>query len=367
MADRKSLTAVIPMVLAGTLLSTVFAGCANRALPGTGPSRTAIESESQTAIKVVELTPALAKKVSEGRSSGLGDFVGQKAPTLTIGAGDMVDVSIWEAAPAMLFGVPMDEGGGVAPRATTLPSQMVPADGVITVPFTGRVQAAGRTPHEVENAIQKALARQGNRPQVLVRIGKPAAQDVSVVGEVNASVRMPLTARGERLLDAIAAAGGLKMPAEKATLQLARGGEVHTVPLETVIRDPRQNVVLMPRDVVTAYYQPLGFTALGAVSKAGEVSFEATGLSLAQALGRVGGLQDSRANATGVFLFRSEPDGPVVYRLDAGQPEAFLAMREFQMRDKDILYVANAPLAELKKFMEIVGAFVYPASQVGNY
>jgi polysaccharide export outer membrane protein len=316
-------------------------------------------------INVVELTPALARKISESAPAGFGSFEAQEAPTLTIGAGDQVEISIWEAAPALLFGgAPVQEEAGIAPHRMALPAQMVEADGAITVPFAGRIRAAGRTPSELESEIRKALGAQANRPQVLVRIARPASQDVSVVGEVASSVRMPLTARGERVLDAIAAAGGVKMPVEKATLQLARGGEVRRVGLETVIREPRQNVVLMPGDVVTAYYQPSAFTALGAVSKVGEVPFEATGLSLAQALARVGGLADNRANRTGVFLFRSESGAPVIYRLDLSQPESFLAMRELQMHDKDVLYVANAPLAEIRKFMEIVGTMVYPATQI---
>ena len=150
--------------------------------------------------------------------------------------------------------------------------------------------------------------------------------------------------------------------------------------------DPRQNIILQPGDVVTALYQPLSFTALGATGKNEEIAFEAQGITLAQALARAGGVQDARADASGVFIFRFEepamlaaadnnvpttPDGriPVVYRLDLKDPRSFLVAQGFRMRNKDVVYVANAPAAELQKFLNILTAVVFTGtglSAIGN-
>lgn len=120
---------------------------------------------------------------------------------------------------------------------------------------------------------------------------------------------MPLTPKGERLLDAIALAGGVKQAVNKITLQISRQGLVKTMSLDRVIQDPTQNIRLNPGDVITAFYQPFSFTALGATGKNDEINFEAPGISLTQALGRIGGVQDSRADVKGVFVFRfEEPD-----------------------------------------------------------
>ncbi|MQR27573.1 polysaccharide export protein, partial [Leuconostoc mesenteroides] len=77
------------------------------------------------------------------------------------------------------------------------------------------------------------------------------------------STRMQLTARGERLLDAVDSAGGVRQPVDKITIQVTSGNAAQTLPLQTIIRDPRQNVPLRAGDVVTALFQPLSFTALG--------------------------------------------------------------------------------------------------------
>ncbi|MDR5671452.1 polysaccharide export protein, partial [Burkholderia cenocepacia] len=100
-----------------------------------------------------------------------------------------------------------------------------------------------------------------------------------------------------RVLDALASAGGVRQPVDKITIQITRGDKVASQPLETIIKDPRQNVSLRAGDVVTALYQPFSFTALGATGKNEEVNFEAQGITLAQALARAGGLQDTRSDA----------------------------------------------------------------------
>jgi polysaccharide export outer membrane protein len=94
----------------------------------------------------------------------------------------------------------------------------------------------------------------------------------------------------------------------------------------------------------------------------GEGDFEAQGITLAQALARVGGLQDYRADPKGVFVFRVENGLPTVYQMDLRNPAAFFSAREFPMRTKDVLYIANAPATELQKFLGILGAVVAPAS-----
>lgn len=220
----------------------------------------------------------------------------------------MLEVSIWEAPPATLFGssgVNPRLGSGTS-RVTSFPEQMVTAGGTINVPFAGTVTAAERSPQQIEAEIVKRLAGKANQPQVMVRVTRNATSNVTVVGEVTQSVRMPLTAKGERLLDALASTGGMRQPVGKITIQLSRGGKVESMPLDAIIQDPKQNILLQPGDVLTALFQPNSFTALGASNKNEEINFEAQGITLAQALGRIGGLQDSRADAMGVFVFRFE-------------------------------------------------------------
>lgn len=371
---------------------SVLAGCSTVSawLPAAGPSTEDVGKVAQTSpslgIQVVDVTDEVARRVlaSQRRSLFSEAFATSSGPAYSVGKGDMVEVSIWEAPPASLFGAALldPRNGASTSRVTALPEQMVNSDGVINVPFVGSVAADGRTPQAIEADIVQRLKGKANQPQVLVRVLRNVSSNVTVVGEVAASTRMPITAKGERLLDALAAAGGVRQPVGKMTVQITRGNQVQALPLDTIIQDPRQNISLHAGDVVTALHQPLSFMVLGATGKNEELNFEAQGITLSQALARAGGLQDQRADVRGVFIFRFEdpaalgqnpggattPEGrvPVVYKVDLRDPATFFVAQGFPMRHRDVMYVSNAPAAELQKFLNIVSSVVVPAVTLRN-
>lgn len=366
----------------------LLSGCTTF-LPTIGPSRRQIERSSTppnaAAIQVIDIDDKVTRQLLSLRelrlfSQTLGN---ERVVSRRIGAGDVIEVSIWEAAPATLFGATSAVGTSLitTSHATTLPEQPVDDDGFITVPFAGRVMAAGKTIQEVQQEIISGLRGKANQPEVLVRLTRNLSSNATVVGEVNVSTRVPLVPGNERLLDALAAAAGVRQPVNKMTIQVTRAENVYSLPLETIIRDPKQNVPLLPGDVVTALFQPYSFTALGATGKNEEVNFETQGISLAQALARSGGLLDARSNARGVFIFRFEPKNalkwphepvmttpdnlvPAVFRIDLTDPQSFFIMQSFPIENRDILYVSNAPITEMQKFLNVLFSVAYPVLAV---
>jgi len=370
------------------LLVVPLAGCAvfPDSFPSAGPSwkemQKSAEVTSSLGIQLMEVTAPLTQRMaSAARSeSSFAQLWGQAGkPTFALGPGDVLEVSIWEAPPVSLFGVSALDmrSGAASARVSLLPGQMVTFDGNLDVPFAGSIKVAGQSIADVQNAITKSLKGKANQPQVVVRVLQNATSNVTVVGEVSNSLLMPLTAKGERLLDALAAAGGVRQPVGKMSLQITRGEQVRSLPMERVIANPAENVFLQPGDVVTAFHQPFNLTVLGATGVNRELDFEAQGISLAQALGRAGGLQDQRADAQAIFIFRFEDPAllpnikkdarrtaqgkvPVVFRLNLKDPTSFFAAQDFPMRHKDVVYVSNAPAAELQKFLNIIGSVAGP-------
>jgi polysaccharide export outer membrane protein len=383
----------LPKLFALLCMMTFMTSCAalSNWLPSAGPHSAQVSKTSAkvdgSGIEIVELDDSVNRRLLANQTKNLFSNVfgsGSLAP-FVIDAGDVLEVTVWEAPPAVLFSsssissISAIRSGG----STTLPVQMVDREGTINIPFVGQVSVSGRSPAQVQTEIMHKLENKANQPQVLVRVISNNTANVTVVGEVAASARVPLTPKGERLLDALAAAGGVRQPINKMTLQVTRGKQVVALPLDTIIRDPEQNILLQAGDVVTSMFQPLSFMALGASGKNEEINFETQGISLMQALARVGGLQDNRANSRGVFIFRFESpenvnapeskvrtsDGkvPVIYRVDFKNPASFFFAQNFYMQNQDIMYVSNAPVADLQKFLNVVVSVVYPINNIVNF
>lgn len=398
MTSKSSKKIFVPAHLGLILATNLVVGCAS--VGSSGPSTGRVVKAGQqyietSGIKVVDVTDTVARTLADLNrpplfSRELGS--GFAEPTI-IGSGDVVDISIVEAPPAVLFSnsasaAQLITGTSLRPNAVSagleLPQQMVELNGRITVPFAGSIQAAGRTPQQIEREIVNRLRGKAHDPQVVVRRVTNATSTVTVLGDVAQSGRIPLTAKGERILDVLASAGGAKQSVSKSVIQITRGDRSLTLPLSTVVSDGRQNIVLQPNDVVTVYFQPYTFTVLGATGTNAEVPLEGTTVTLSQALGRVGGLQDNRADIRGVFLFRFEDpralnpslvagarttaDGkiPVIYRVDMKNPATLLVAQTFPIRNKDVLYVANAPLTDFAKFVGIISSLTYTVVNLGN-
>lgn len=304
-----------------------------------------------------------------------------KPPPPKIGIGDTVAVSIWEAAGGGLFGAPAAPGGAAAAGGShnvTIPDQVVAADGAISVPFAGRIKVAGRTQLQVQDEIQQRLAEKAIEPQAIVAVTKNVTDTVTVSGEVLGGARVPLSVGGDHLLDVIAAAGGAKAPVYQTFVQLTREGVTVTIPLEQLVSNPAENIYAWPGDTLTLVQLPQTYSVFGATTANSQTPFGAPKISLAEALAKSGGLADVRADPQGVFLFRFEPPAvvnalhtaplpigpngtsPVVYRLNLKEAQNFFFAERFPVEDKDVIYVANAPLTELQKVFTLINTVTGP-------
>jgi polysaccharide export outer membrane protein len=149
--------------------------------------------------------------------------------------------------------------------------------------------------------------------------------------------------------------------------------------MQVLLDEPRENIFLRPGDNVTVVRDPQSITAMGATGRSGVVPFDTRALSLDEAIGKAGGLNDNQADPDGVFVVRYETAGlaealpqargvaasggwvPVIYHLNMRTPTALLLARKFPMRNKDILYVSNASLSDLRKVLSLVNLLVSPA------
>lgn len=375
-------------------LAFYLSGC--DALPAIAPSRNQLirTEDADWELYLVKVTSLVTKALASARGPTFPSvFKTQNyTPSVALKPGDIIGVTVYEQPGSTLFSgtvSPMLTGtpGQAAPQPTTLPLQVIETDGSVGVPYVGRVRVAGSTPSQAAATIQQSLVSQTVRPQVVVSLVSNQSNTISVGGEVNKAGLMPLTLRGERLLDAVAWGGGPKFTSVQMDLRLMRGRNVFSLPLQEIMSNPEDNIVMQPNDNVVLIHNPKTFVVMGATQKVNQYAFEVENVSLAEALARAGGGIDTTTDLTAIYLFRYEPGGvartvlnadkqavdmsyvtprissldndvrvPVMYRVDLTQAEGYFFAQQIRLRDKDVVLMATSQTAQFLKVMQIVRA-----------
>ena len=361
-----------------TFAALALAGCSS--MPVSGPSAGEIESVRQAerapdGIELFDLDKPTVDKIESFRNPPLAGRFSDKrpSPVQTIGVGDTVEVAIFEAAANGLFSGSIGLSG-VTSKSTPLPPQPVGPSGTVTIPYAGQIHVVGKSTQQVEQAIVEKLRDKAIEPQAVVTLKSVRSSLVTVDGEVGKAGRIPLSPRGDRLMDVIAGAGGTRGLASELFVRLTRDGATGTVPVRTMLEDPRENIWAHPGDQIFVYREPQSFTALGATGRSGNHNFEYDRMTLVQAIGAASGLDDERAEPAGVYVFRKERGSvvcaikgerpcaapekarPVIYRLNLRMAEGIPLAQRVLVRNEDVVYVANAEGAELTKVMRLVAA-----------
>ncbi len=385
------------MLFSRIMLSFVLLGLAScDALPGVAPTSTQLirSNDENWDVYVVKVTSLVSRTLASYRPDSFpAAFRTQKyTPSVALKPGDLIGITVYETAgsalfqgtvPALMTGTP----GMAAPQPSTIPLQLVESDGKVTVPYVGRVTVAGRTPSQAAAIIQEGLSGQTVRPQVVVSMAGNVSNTIAVGGEVNRSGLMPLTLRGEKLLDAVAWAGGPKQTAIQMDLRLMRGKQTFSVPLIQIMSNSEDNILAQPNDNISLVFNPKTFLVMGATLKVNQYPFDVETITLAEAIARAGGGVETITNLAAVYLFRYEPASlarqvltvdhqavdtryvssrvdtlegassiPFIYRVDLTQADGYFFAQQVQLRNKDIVVMATAEAAQFLKLMQVIRA-----------
>ena len=268
------------------------AGCGSYLLPASGPNSIVVRSGDTwngPPYELVKLTPQVVKTLQEfgprSLSATFGDH--RPPPEVTFGIGDVISISIFEAAAGGLF-IPAE--ASVRPgNFVTLPNQPVDTKGFISVPYAGLVTAAGKTPAQVEKEIVDRIKNRAIEPQAVVALVTQNSSLITVIGEINSTFtasptgRLPAQPAGERLLDVITRAGGLRDQGQDLWVVLERQGRRSSVPFGSLIYEPGNNIWAWPGDTIYIYQEPQTFLAFGASGIQGQFKFQASATSFSLA------------------------------------------------------------------------------------
>lgn len=182
---------------------------------------------------------ALSSKSSAPATTTGTDLARNKAhdESFIIGNDDVLAISVWKE-PDLTKSIP------------------VRSDGKISLPLVGEMEAAGRTPLQLERDITEKLKNFITAPEVSVVVQQVNSRKYNVLGEVTKPGSFPLT-RTTTIMDAIAAAGGFRDFAKKSGVYVLRknpNGEESRLKFNykdfVKGKDSSQNIRLEPNDTV---------------------------------------------------------------------------------------------------------------------
>jgi polysaccharide export outer membrane protein len=357
-----------------------LAGCTT--LPTEGPSTADVLAPAQEdGYQIVPVNQAVTQVLGQWRDGGLSDRFGSDgatAPSSRVGVGDVLSVQMLEAGREGLFS--QGPNGG---NRGSFPSIMVDTNGTISLPYVGQISVNGLRPSEIEEAITAALQGRAVEPQASVTVVNSVNNVVAITGDVRRPGQYPLSLRGTRLAQVISLAGGTSFPDYESRITVVRSGVRASTRYDRVLLEDSQNIRVQRDDLVTLSHDPDRYTITGAIGRGGEYPFDATEVSLLEAVSRAGGLLDQRADASGVFVFRFEQAEllrrlgyddvealqtnqgiPTVYRVDFKDPTARFYAQTFALRDGDAIYISNSDSTQLGKFLTIFRASISTADAV---
>jgi polysaccharide export outer membrane protein len=377
--------------LATLMIPALLSACAT--LPSSGPTRSEIvhdrKGQELMGFKIVDIdTPGAVAAAAAAAPPPLPSLAQLAADgdVDSIGPGDVLSINIFEVGQGLFTGnattLGNENGTGYNPSAENngVSGVTVGRDGAITLPYIGRLVVAGHTTTEVQQMIQRGMRGMSQSPQALVSVRRNITNTVVVLGVVGRPGRQELTLNRNRLLDAIAEAGGTGLqPQEDMVVRFTRNGRSVEQLLSLIKSGSPDDLILLPGDRIQVIRRPQSFTVFGA-TKVSQINFDNPTLTLAEALARAGGPQDDRADPSAVFVFRyaraedgtpvlpdpTKPDQaggtpPTIYRIDMMRPASYFLAQNFTMRDKDVIYIANAAANRPAKLVAIINQLFSPA------
>ena len=335
----------------------------------------AIEADYQSRIRLVPINASIIVEQARAEQRQLSHeqrplAAPEPAYEYRVGPQDVLQVTVWDhpelTIPAGEFRNAADAGN------------LVRQDGTIFYPYIGIVHVAGKTLEEIRQLLAKKLARYIEKPQVDVRVAAYRSQKVYVTGEVMQPGVQPITDAPLHVLDAIQVAGGVRSiggiggssstssrastsEGDLENVRLTRDGKVYNINVLAMLLDGdlSSNIVLKDGDVL---HVPDNFNnkvfVMGEVKQPASLLIHHGRMSLAEALGDVGGVDMSTSDPGQIYVIRGgelvEQTGkdtvladsfkPMVYHLDASSPDALILADQFALKPHDVVFVSAAPI-----------------------
>jgi polysaccharide export outer membrane protein len=342
-------------------LSLLVSACANME-PGMRIDTEKVPStnaQPQQTPVIKPITPDLVQEVRAEKARLVDERVKNLFGTpqaYLIGSGDLLSILVWdhpELNIAAAGAQALSSSGAQSPAAFVVDQQ-----GMIQFPYVGAIKLAGLTELQARNLLAEKLIKSIKRPDITLRVLAFRSKKIYVDGEVKAPGNQAIDDVPMTLLEGVTRAGGFLPTSDQSQITVARGGVSYPVNLPMLVKQGVDlgRLMLAPGDVVRVPSREENKVfVLGEVNAPKALPMNNGSLTLAQALGEAGGLNQLSASSRQVYVIRNaNQKEPLVFNLDAGSPVALAMAEQFELNPRDVVFVDASGLARYNRIISLI-------------
>lgn len=306
------------------------------------------------------ITPSLIRQQHTNSSADIGIDVKQLfdlPKPYVIGPGDVLNIVVWNHPELIIpaAGGLGTDAGSLSPVGNGL---SVSQKGFIQFPYMDNVKLTGLTEDQARDLFIQSLSKFIKDPQVTVRVQSYRSGRIYLDGELSQPGLQSLNEIPMTLPEAIGRAGGFTPQADRSSVAITRNGStiVVNLPQLTARGINPANILLNNGDLVHVLSREESKVfVMGEVLRPSSPTLRNGRLSLNEALGEAGGINQNSADPRQIFVIRaSNTLDPEIYHLDARSPAAYALAEGFALRARDVIYVDPVPLVRWNRVISLI-------------
>ena len=341
----------VVQVSVGAVALAALAGCA------IAPGQTMGVRSNNNDNDYVQLVPITPQLVTTQQASASAPAIppallDYRPQAYHIGPGDTLYITVWDH-PELTSPAGSQQEGSANGR-------LVRPDGTLYYPYIGLLKVEGMTIEQARQAIASKLAHWIRNPMVDISVANYSSQHVVVEGALVKSGTQSLTTVPLTLGEAIANAGVDNQNANLSDVVLTRGDQTYHLDMSGYAGNggPAGNIYLQAGDrVLVPYNDAQKVYVMGEVTRPQALRFKTGDITLTQALGDAGGLNEVTSKGM-IYVVRGafDKDGhqaqrPTVYQLDLKSPAAFALADGFDVKPGDVVFASAAGVTRWNRFL----------------
>ena len=341
-----------------------LAGCATGPQFRSSDGAAAADPPPPTEMITEKLIAAEKQANAERGAQDLSQLLVPHPPPYTIGRGDILSIVVWDhpelAAGGMTAAAASSDAAVAVAGATAniaQPGFAVDHQGRIQFPFAGLLPVEGLTEEQARTLLTQKLAKYIANPNITLRVQAYRSKRVYIDGEVKSPGLQAINDIPMTLVEALNRAGGLLPSADQSRIALERGDARYSINLRELVQKGINpgNVMLAPGDVVRVHSRDESKVFVsGEVVTPRALTMHNGRLTLNEALGETGGISPLSGDARQIYVVRKTPERTRVFQLDARLTGSLAMAESFELRPKDVVYVAASPLANWNRHLSLL-------------